>query len=354
MPFQVIESTDPIASLIRFQTSPVYEMILSLQALRKPGIRTEWVGMARATLSADFLAALEGLYGPYLNGSVFFELGVDYPNQHDVPGFIRYVRDMDPVSFLFYFVGRIISRDQIARTGFDFKTLEAVLTTSPFGEHCWCTQTPFEAVLDDVPAFQHRLAEMWQWYWEDFFHTQVDALRSHWDRALDDKTALLDRLGGMGLFEHVTGKTELLPVLPADHPITEIVFIPSFLMPTPVFMFYGYGNITVIFDSERTEARLTEIQQHKDQALATLKALGDNSRLDILRLVSLYGEKMSGKLIAQKLKLSASAVSRHLAQLKEAGLIEEEVAADNRTITYRLQREAITSLPEQLMDYLFH
>lgn len=354
MPFQVIESTDPIAQLIRFETSLVYEMIFSLQALLKPGARTEWTTETRAILPADLLAELEDVYGPYFNGGLFFELGVDYPNPNDVPGFIHYVREMDPASFIFYFVGRIITREEILQAGFEAQALLDTLLASPYGSTCWCTEVPFESLLADVPAFQNRLADLWQGYWNVYFHKQLAHLRPHWDRALGDKIAVLDRLGGMGLYEHVTGKNELVAPLPADRPVTEIVFIPSFLMPSPVFMFYGYGNITILFDSERTESRRTEIQQHKDLVLNTLKALGDSSRLDILQLVALHGEKMSGKLIAQKLKLSASAVSRHLAQLKEAGVIVEETAADNRTITYRLQRDVITTLPDRLLDFLYH
>jgi DNA-binding transcriptional ArsR family regulator len=81
--------------------------------------------------------------------------------------------------------------------------------------------------------------------------------------------------------------------------------------------------------------------------------LGDGSRLDILRLIARHESRMNGKRIAEKLNLSASAVSRHLAQLKEAGLILEETQ-DNRTITYRLQRETITTLADRVLDYLLH
>ncbi|NDJ76684.1 MAG: helix-turn-helix transcriptional regulator, partial [Chloroflexi bacterium] len=63
--------------------------------------------------------------------------------------------------------------------------------------------------------------------------------------------------------------------------------------------------------------------------------------------------QMHGKKIAAKLELSASAVSRHLGQLKDAGLITEETH-DNRTITYRLQWGLVAALPDLLGDYLYH
>jgi DNA-binding transcriptional ArsR family regulator len=300
-----------------------------------------------------FLRELETLYEPFNKGGVFLELAVDYPDHDDVPGFIDYVRQMDSVDFVFYCVGRIMTREEIAATGLELESFHTALNDCAFDYGCWYTEMPFEKIITDVPTFQNRLADLWQTYWDDFFHTQIDDLRAHWEHALSDKMAVLNSQGGQALYEHVTGRSSTQPALPPDYPVQEIVFIPVYLIPSPVYVFYGYGNETVLFDSERTEARRAEIERNKDQSIAILKALGDNSRLDILRLIVHHGEKMHGKTIAQKLNLSASAVSRHLAQLKDAGLIVEETR-DNRTITYRFQREAIGRLPDMLWDYLYH
>jgi DNA-binding transcriptional ArsR family regulator len=353
MPLQMIETTDPITRLVHFKTSAVYEMIISLQTLLKPGARSAWASAARAALPPALLQELYEVYEPYFKGSLFLELGADFADQNDVPGFIHYVRHLDPATFMFYLVGRILPPDAIAHTGLAPETLRAALLASPYEAHCYCTEIPLDRILEDVPAFQNRLADLWQWYWERFFHTQIEGLRPRWENALNEKAMLLERLGGMGLFEHVTGKSELLAPLPADHPVTEIVFIPLHLTPQPAYVFYGYGNITVLFDSERTEARRVEIEQNKAQAMAVCKALSDSSRLDILRAIAHDGQNMNGKRIAAKLNLSASAVSRHLSQLKEAGLIAEEME-DNRAITYRLQEDAITALPDLLLDFLYH
>lgn len=353
MPLEVIESTDPIASLIRFQTSSVYEMMISLHTLLKPGSRAEWASSARAKLPADFLVELEQVYGPYFKGALFFELGVDYPDQNDVPGFIRYVEAMDPATFLFYYVGRIITTDEIEQSGFTEDGLMTTLRESPYGEHCWCMQAPLDVLLADVPGFQRRLVNLWQRYWDLYFKDQVASLYPHWDQAIGDKNALLNRISGQEFYEHVTGKSALMPALPAEYPTTEIVFIPQYLMPLPVYMFYGYGNITVLFDSERTEARLAEIHRHKEQVLNIFKALSDGSRLDVLRLIAQSKSEMNGKKIAQKLNLSASAVSRHLTQLKEAGVIVEDTQ-DNRTITYELQMDTLKTLSEVLLEVLYH
>ena len=117
MPLEVIESTDPLTGLIRFETSPVFEMLISLHVLLAPDAQPEWRAQTRAALSPELLQELEAVYGPYWNGFLFLELAVDCPDHQDVPGFIRYVRAMTPDRFLFYLVGRMIPVEAIAATG---------------------------------------------------------------------------------------------------------------------------------------------------------------------------------------------------------------------------------------------
>ena len=351
MPLEVIDSTDPLTSLIRLETSAVFEMLISLHILLTGDPKREWSAETRAALSPELWSELEAVYGPYQNGFLFLELAIDCPDHQDVPGFIRYVRAMTPERFMFYVIGRMIPPDAIAATGGDASALSALLEATQFEQGCICREVPMETILADVPAFQRRLTDLWQRYWDEFFHTQPPLLRSHWEHGLNDKRAVLERQGGTALYEYVTGRSEQLPTLPPDHPVREVVFIPIYLSATSVLMFYGYGNVTILFDSERSGPRAAQIEESKTRALGVLKALGDGSRLDILRLIARHEGAMNGKRIAEKLDLSASAVSRHLAQLKEAGLVVEETQ-DNRTITYRLQRETVTSLPDRVLEYL--
>jgi ArsR family transcriptional regulator len=353
MPLEMIESTDALTGMIRFETSPVYEMIISLHVLLKPGRHAEWADAVRPDLPPDLLDDLAEVYGPFKSGAVFFELPVDYPDQNDVPGFIDYVRAMDPFTFIFYLVGRILTPEEIAATGPAFEPmLEAILAT-PYANSCSCIESPFDEILADIPGFQARLADLWERYWDVFFKDESAALRPRWESAIEEKTSLLNQMGGQWLLEHVTGRDKTLPTLPPGQPVTDVVFIPVYLLPSQVFMLYGYGNVTVLFDSERTEARLAEMRQHKERLIATFKALGDGSRLDILRLIAQQEGMINGKKIAEHLDLSAPTVSRHLTQLRDAGLIAEE-SQDNRTITYHIQRNAIQALPKALLDLLHH
>jgi DNA-binding transcriptional ArsR family regulator len=353
MPLEVIETTDALTNIIRLQTSPVYEMIISLHVLLKPGRHADWVETARADLPRGLMDELAEVYGPFKNGTVFFELPVNYNDHDDVPGFIRYVREMEPLTFVFYLIGRILTPEEIGATGPDSDLMLEAIMATPYANACSCLESPFDLVLRDIPTFQRRLTDVWERSWNAFFKHRLAEFRPRWETAVEEKSNLLDQMGGQWLYEHIIGREKPLPALPPGYPVTDVVFIPVYLLPSQVFMLYGYGNVTVLFDSERTEARLAEMQQQKEQLLAAFKALGDGSRLEILRLIVQYEGGINGKKIAEHLELSAPTISRHLTQLRDAGLIIED-SQDNRTITYHLQRDAIQALPRQLLDLLHH
>ncbi len=47
----------------------------------------------------------------YQLGTAFIELTVDYPDHHDVPGFIEWVRTMSTKDPAFYLLGRLYPRE---------------------------------------------------------------------------------------------------------------------------------------------------------------------------------------------------------------------------------------------------
>lgn len=354
MPVEIIETTDTLADLVHFRTSPVYEMIVSLHTLVAGRRQLDWAAKAHAALDSEFWAELDAVYRPFQDGIVLFELPVDYTDHQDVSGFIRYVRAMDPATFVFYFIGRVIPRDELERSN-----LDPEFVAQNLDEYCESVSHPRYAYVDamkimlrDVPAYQKRLTDLWERYWNKFFQDQVGTLEAHWAQGIVDKEHFLAREGGNALYEFITGKKKLPENLPSDYPITEIVCVPVYFVTWPSYLFFGYGNVTLLFNSEATLARLSEIEQRKDQAVMVTRALSDNTRLAILKLIVEQEGHMHGKKIAEKLDLSPSSVSRQLAQLRDSGLIIEE-RHDDQTVTYRLVKETITSLADKILDYLY-
>lgn len=353
MPLEVIESNDPIAEIIQFRTSAIYEMMYSLESLRlQSGRHAAWAAQVRQRLSAEFLSELENIYGGFSKSYILFELAVDYPDLNDVPGFLDYVREMDPPTFLHYLLGRVITVEQFSATDLRLSSIVNLIENHAPEFLYYVQEKNMVLILDNIPTFQENLTALWQHYWETLFADEIPSLQHRWKESIAEKQQYLNQRDGMSLYQAVTGKTKLPDQIPTDHPHTEIVFIPLYLISTKASIFYGYGNITILFDSERTAARADEVKRNRQDVLDVTKALSDGTRLEILRLISHAEGNIHGKMIAAKLEISTSAVSRHLNQLRDSGLITE--IHDNRVINYALVRETVTQLPDKLLDFLFY
>ncbi len=87
-------------------------------------------------------------------------------------------------------------------------------------------------------------------------------------------------------------------------------------------------------------AGLDDMQQHAQSAAALLKALANENRLMIL--CTLMGGEMSVGELNEQVPLSQSALSQHLASLREAGLVSTRKEA--QTVYYRLQGDEATKV----------
>jgi ArsR family transcriptional regulator, arsenate/arsenite/antimonite-responsive transcriptional repressor len=79
---------------------------------------------------------------------------------------------------------------------------------------------------------------------------------------------------------------------------------------------------------------------------ATLRALGDPTRREILRVLR-AGDLTAGD-IASRFPMTAASVSHHLSVLKEAGLVRAE--RDGRNLIYSLETTVFQEFLQQMMD----
>jgi len=93
-------------------------------------------------------------------------------------------------------------------------------------------------------------------------------------------------------------------------------------------------------------SRIDEMHEHAEDAAQLLKALGNEQRL--LILCNLLGQRLSVGELNARLELSQSALSQHLALLREAGLVNTERAA--QSIFYSLPTGPVTRIMALLQD----
>lgn len=80
------------------------------------------------------------------------------------------------------------------------------------------------------------------------------------------------------------------------------------------------------------------------------KAMGDESRLKIIKLISSKGNKLCVGAIVNQLNISQPAVSQHLKVLKGVGLVEAE--RDGFHIHYKLVPEILNTYGIDLISFL--
>ncbi|QEY12577.1 MULTISPECIES: metalloregulator ArsR/SmtB family transcription factor [unclassified Cellvibrio] len=87
-------------------------------------------------------------------------------------------------------------------------------------------------------------------------------------------------------------------------------------------------------------SRLSDMQSHAQAAAGLLKALANENRLMIM--CTLIGGEMSVGELNERVPLSQSALSQHLASLREAGLVSTRKEA--QTVYYRLEGNEATQV----------
>jgi len=80
---------------------------------------------------------------------------------------------------------------------------------------------------------------------------------------------------------------------------------------------------------------------HPSNPVEIFKALGDQNRLKIIKLILLKGNKLCVGMLSQKLGITQPSVSQHLKILKTAGLIEGEKSGFH--VHYKVQKASFES-----------
>ncbi len=345
---------DDVQAMIAFRSSSIYEMMLSLGALHSPILRHEdWAQQLRARLRPELLQDVDFLYGRFENGVLLMELAVDYPDHHDVAGFLMHVEQMSTPQFLFYVLGRLAPPEEIAKLE---PTLESLLSLIPvaFPQGSPKTESRFRTegfleLLAEPDSYRAKMLGVWKRYWEDHFAEEVKRYADRWDQSIDEKSRALASQDALEFVPTLSNHSHLPEQIPQGYDTREIVLVPSYFARHQL-MFFGYGSVTIIYDCQLTEKRKDQLETLEDEIIVMIKAVGDKTRLALLRLIvqdpNLYGLQLS-KLCG----VSQPSVSRHIRILKEAGLLEEKPVGNH--ITYEVRRERVESLAPQLIGYLY-
>ena len=351
MPIIENKRADPLDSAIEIRSSAIFEMLISMQGIiRSPklqGLREA----AIARLGEGFLREIERLHGIVGIDAPFAELAADFTARDDVDGFIRYVSDLPAREFVFYVLSRFFPLDAIPENP-NASAIEELIDVHDDADHTRGVY-PDLAWADDVEHLRRDLCELWRRYWNEFFRERIPDLEPLWRRSIDEFHQILDESGGSGLMMHITGHPRPLDPMYTPHiPITRIEFFPVVNTFRRLIGFQGYGSMQVCVDCSKSKEREVQLESYRQRSLALCKALGDENRVRVLKMIAEHPYRnVNGSGIAKLLRLSQSVVSRHLTQLKQVGAIEEHTE-DNRSLTYSIQIERIRAFCREIEEFL--
>jgi ArsR family transcriptional regulator len=192
--------------------------------------------------------------------------------------------------------------------------------------------------LIDPPSLQFLLTSYLDHFWQEH-------LREEWARVLPELEEAVTAFSkidttGMSHFEVIETITHrnLRGVCRAEVLSTydTLRFIPSFHCGPYILRFSDGQELRIVFNAHH----LLDVARRGEGAdqtylLDRLKALGDETRLEIIRLLKAQGE-LGTQQIIDRLGLSKSAASRHLRQLCANSIVELRMDEDGIRKYYRL------------------
>lgn len=228
-----------------------------------------------------------------------------------------------------------------------------------------CVEDPrqSQAIAGQLSRFSQGSAEAIRQIFEDpeghrrallsvFLASQTTAVQALFDQLVSESKPLVAHLLSRLATEEPLSVAKSLRETPlhlGQGPYHHYAFIPSLFIGHRHIQSWGAQNAVFFFQWDATKSWET----NKSVEIADfLKVLSDRTRLDILRLLA-CGPSY-GKELATALNVTTATISRHLDQLKAAGLVlEDKPDADN---VKRLQYspEALDRRIAQLTQFLLH
>lgn len=197
-------------------------------------------------------------------------------------------------------------------------------------------------------AFGERYLEALSAYYEVFFAEEEGRILPALEDALGRAKILAERLDLPALLEDLSLGLRLTE-LPQ---VSELVLAPSFWS-TPLLVFSSLSEKRdlILFGARPVDASLVPGEVVPDGLMRALKALGDPTRLRILR--HLTAEPLSPAQLARRLRLRAPTVIHHLDALRVAELVHLTLKAGGER-RYAARPNAATSTLAALLSFLTH
>lgn len=210
------------------------------------------------------------------------------------------------------------------------------------------------ALLVDAPQLKATLINFLRTMWDDYLAAEWERVRPILQQSVDALSQIdTSNIPIMVALQRIIGR-DLNSVLEASElaKFERIQFIPSKHNGPYITTFGNATTLRIVFG-----ARIPPEMKHGDspldnaELLNRLKAMGDETRLNILIALRRQGELATGEIMDQ-FDLNKSAASRHLRSLHASGLINERRDVDGKGKFYTLSDEGIAEMVDTVQTLL--
>lgn len=355
---------DPLAEVLEWDWGTAYEMIFSLHTILRPkehGIPAPWAAGVRKRLGAQSQADLKQFYnlpfGYLAYSPMHLILEMDRPK--NVKRFLEKLEGIPDDEFSARIHLPIVD-DAILRrltqkavqskkmTDVDVEEYRRVIakTIGRPGPATAEIRRLFTELADSAGT-KRRWLSLLREYQAVYFSEEEKRVEPVLEKMVEDAQKLSKKTTVPDMIERLSNGF----TLSEDFGLQRLVLVPSVWSHPFVVRFEPAENeFFVAWGAHPPGYKLVPGEAVPDDALLVLRALGDPTRLRLLRLLSV--EPRSPQSLAIELKLSLPTVSHHMRELRIAGLIRVELAGKGRESKYTVRWPSAQRAFEQLEEFV--
>ena len=363
-PQSAIENTDPLAAIVEWDYGTAYDLLLSAHTLLNPrphGIAAPWAAGVRKRLAPQAQRDFKLFYGSSHSYRAYtpMHLVLEMDQPKDARRFLDYVEAMPDERFFYrmhfpYIADETVTRvTEKALCGEKVKDSEVEAYRRSVNRIVESSAAPaaevrrlFEEMADPVGTKKRWMAVMREYY-SAFFAEEEKRERPVLERMVAEAQELAARSTITDTMERVSHGFTISEKID----LQRLVLAPSiWCHPFTVRMPLAERELLVLWGAHPAGYKLVPGELVPDEALLVLRALGDATRLRLLRLIA--AEPRSLQSLAHEVKLSLPTVSHHIRELRGAGLIRLELGGSGRESKYTVRWPSAQQAFRELEEFV--
>jgi DNA-binding transcriptional ArsR family regulator len=335
---------------IEFVYSPYFEMICSLHVLVKPEHHLSRLNWAREMKEKMDKRLYEEImffgerYFEWCTVMDFYRLAEDV-NDLNVVTCLDIINELDMVEFIYIMLD----------CQCDKKEIEGSLSKKTYIGTANQFNRGQDEIFKDAEGFKRRLVACLKQYYYLYFEKELRFSEPLLIRKIKKEAAMCEDMRIKNYVKRVHPRIEVTDKAFLLHKYT-LFTIPFDTLRNVQFLISSFADPHLLVGLDKERALQFTIMVNLEKALEevpfdlfiTMKALGDETRLKILRCI--YKKLDSTQVIAKEVNISEAGVSKHLKLMQEAGILFKK--RDGNYIRYGIEREIIDRIPMNIYQYL--